>query len=114
MPAVRAASLYAACVLAFSLTLPLAAHAQSFNCRYAKTPDEVAICQSSYLSGLDQRMSTLYFRVRNRLNNGARFRLEAQQSRVLQERRGCGADRECIADVYRRRIEDLEQYDVGD
>ena len=39
-------------------------HAQdgpSFNCRYAKASDEVAICQSALLSKLDREMAQLHF-----------------------------------------------------
>ncbi len=69
--------------LAFTLALtlvPLTAHAQSFNCRYATKPDEVLICQSPVLGRLDERMSSLYFALRNRLSGGERRALEAEQA----------------------------------
>jgi hypothetical protein len=35
---------------------------------YAKTPDEVLICQNSRLSTLDEQMSSVFFRLRNALS----------------------------------------------
>jgi uncharacterized protein len=43
-----------------SLLLIQSAHAQSFNCRYARTPDEVAICEDARLSALVQFQRTLF------------------------------------------------------
>jgi len=39
------------------LLLVQSAHAQGFNCRYARTPDEIAICRDARLSQLDERLS---------------------------------------------------------
>ena len=50
------------------VVLTCSAHAQSFNCRYAKTPDEVAICGDPRLSQLDERMSRRFFTLRNELS----------------------------------------------
>lgn len=104
----RAAGLGAAGLLAFTLVLPLSAQAQSFNCRYARSADEVAICQSDRLSALDQRMARLYSRVRNSLYGAERRELEARQREWLQQRHECGSDIECIADIYQQRIGELQ------
>ncbi len=98
-----------ACLLVFSLA-PFAAQAQSFNCNRAQTADEVLICQDDRLSGLDERMSTIYFRLRNGLYGGERRSLEAEQLGWLRSRRDCGRDADCIADSYRRRIRELQAY----
>ncbi len=103
MSVLRAASL-----LAFVL-MPLSAEAQSFNCRYARSPDEVAICQNERLSGFDETMSQLFFRLRNEINGRERARLEADQADWLQSRNECGSDIDCIAQAYRRRIAELRQ-----
>lgn len=108
MLVVRAATF--ACSLAFALTLAHSAQAQSFNCRYAKSPDEVAICQSDRLSRLDQILARLYFSVRNRLYGGERAALEREQARWLRSRRDCGADIPCIAESYESRIQELREY----
>jgi len=104
MLAIRLAFLFA------FVLLPLAAQAQSFNCRYARTPDEVAICRSDRLSRLDEVMARLYFRLRNSLGGSERAALETEQAEWLQSRRECGADGACIADAYRRRIRELRAY----
>lgn len=109
MTALRAAGL-SACLLAFGLMLPPSAEAQSFNCRYARTPDEVAICQSDRLANLDQAMSRIYFRLRNSLYGREKARLEAEQSSWLRQRRDCGSDRGCIEEAYARRIQELRNY----
>ena len=36
----------------------------SFDCRYAKTPDEIAICHNPSLADDDRRMSSAYFHLR--------------------------------------------------
>jgi hypothetical protein len=49
--------------------LPATAEAQSFNCRYARQPDEVTICGDRRLSQLDERLSGRFYRLRNRLGS---------------------------------------------
>jgi uncharacterized protein len=100
------------CLLAL-LFVPLmswTAQAQSFNCRRAEQPDEVLICQSARLSALDERMSSLYFRLRNRLRGRARRVLEAEQQEWLQSRIACGRDYGCIESHYLTRIAQLLRY----
>ncbi len=96
--------------LALAAALPAGARAQSFNCRYAKSPDEVLICQDRRLAALDERMSSIFFRVRNRLFGQRRADLEADQAAWLRERMACGRDRACIEDAYLRRIQELLAY----
>jgi uncharacterized protein YecT (DUF1311 family) len=69
--------------------------AQSFNCRYAKTPDEVAICDNSSLAEMDVKMSNLYFGYRNFYHGPARRRLEADQAAWLKTRLDCGRNFIC-------------------
>ncbi|MCC2113016.1 MAG: DUF1311 domain-containing protein [Hyphomicrobiales bacterium] len=87
-----------------------AAVAQSFNCRYAKKPDEVLICQDRYLSGLDEEMSGLYFNVRKYLSRGHRKALEAEQAAWLRSRMRCGYDYGCVEGHYLDRISELRRY----
>lgn len=82
-------------------------HAQSFNCRYAKTADEVLICQDDQLSALDERMASIYSQVHQSLYGSQRLMLEAEQGTWLCSRMGCGRDRDCIAQAYQRRIQEL-------
>src|SRR5208282_3363980 len=91
-------------VLVASLTLAsvTTAGAQSFNCNYAKAPDEVMICNSPALSRLDEQMSVMYFQTRNSLSGVARAQLQNDQAAWLRGRQMCGGDPDCIADAYRR------------
>jgi uncharacterized protein len=100
-------------LLSFAFAVVVAgspAEAQSFNCRYAKAADEVLICQSPRLAGLDERMSSIYFRLRNSLPGRQRASLEADQAAWLRGRQACGRDGSCIEDAYRRRIQELLSY----
>jgi uncharacterized protein len=86
------------------------AAAQSFNCNLASKPDEILICQNPQLGALDEKMSSLYFQIRNRLTGAARSRLEADQTAWLERRFGCGRDAGCIRSLYESRIAQLENY----
>jgi len=109
MKSIRRAFMLVACTLVVIL-VPHTVQAQSFNCARASGADEVLICQSPVLSRLDERMSSLYFRLRNRLSGGERRSLEAEQAQWLRSRMGCGRDFRCVESGYRRRIEELQNY----
>lgn len=91
-------------------TLPQAAEAQSFNCRFARSADEVAICRDERLSRLDERMSSLFFRVRDDLGRRRARELDEDQDAWLRQRARCGPNYECIEHAYRRRIDELRDY----
>src|SRR5215467_6853943 len=99
-----------ASLFVFAVMMPVAAQAQSFNCRTAERPDEILICQSPRLRELDEIMASLYFSLRNRLYGAARAELEASQSAWLRSRIACGRDYGCIESHYRRRIRQLRNY----
>jgi uncharacterized protein len=80
------------------------AHAQSFNCNYAKTADEVAICQYPKLADMDIKLANLYFGYRNLSYGRDRQKLEATESFWLQYRHSCGRDAPCIARAYQDQV----------
>lgn len=86
------------------------ASAQSFNCLRAKTADEVLICQDAQLSALDERMSSMFFRLRNILSAGQSRFLEADQASWLRNGMSCGRDVDCIEAAYELRIRQLKAY----
>jgi uncharacterized protein len=88
-------------------SLSVNAHAQSFSCRSAKTPDEIAICQNKVLSELDEQMDTLFLARRAALSESQQALLTAQQQSWLRERMTCAADVSCIENAYRKRISQL-------
>lgn len=97
------------CVLLLSLgALGMSASAApSFNCRYAKSPDEVQICHDPRLSSLDEQMAALFFKLRNAMPPAKQARLDAEQQAWLRVRGSCGGDADCIAALYTRRIGQL-------
>jgi uncharacterized protein len=90
-----------------SLLFVSSAHAQSFNCRYARTPDEVTICEDARLSALDEHLSRRFFRLRDSLYGSDRARLDSDQTIWLNARHRCGSNPACIAASYRARIAEL-------
>ena len=88
-----------------------AANAQSFNCKYAKAPDEVAICHSPFLAAEDSEMANSYFSLRQYLlakgwTDGI-LPLEGGQRQWLKDRSQCGTDFHCLSQSYLSRLQDL-------
>ena len=104
---IRTIVLSAVILTAFSAQ---AVHPQSFNCRYAKKPDEVLICQNDRLGALDEEMSALFYDVRNSLSRRAREGLDEDQAYWLRSRMRCGYDYSCVESHYVDRIADLHRY----
>jgi uncharacterized protein len=68
------------------------------------------ICQDAQLAALDERMSSMFFRLRNILSPGQSRFLEADQGQWLRNRMTCGRDADCIEAAYDRRILQLKAY----
>ncbi|MCK0208835.1 hypothetical protein MWN33_12425 [Starkeya koreensis] len=105
----RVARALAAAALGLALAAA-PAHAASFDCGKAGTPDERAVCADPALSALDSEMGGLWFAY-SRLPmlmgaNGVRHD-EAQD--FLAARTACGADKACLGALYRARIAALKQ-----
>ena len=83
------------------------AQAQSFNCRYARSADEVLICQDARLAALDEQLAANYAHLRQQVFRTERKRLEQSQALWLKQRRDCGRDADCIAQAYEERIQSL-------
>ena len=83
------------------------AAAQSFDCGAAALSSEKAVCASARLSGLDERMSSLYDKLMTSLErDDQREGLRDYQMRFLATRNGCGRNAGCITGAY------LDQIDV--
>jgi uncharacterized protein len=98
--------------LAGAILMAFAAHAQaqSFNCRYAGTPAEVAICQDGQLGALDEEMARLYFDLINAGPNWAARRIKSEQRNFIRRRNACGYSGQCLLGTYRRRIQTLYEW----
>lgn len=83
---------------------PPAAGAQpSFNCRYARTRSETAVCENPDLAALDRQMSDAYFRALSASDPRQRGLLERTRGKFLRFRDSCRNDA-CIAGAYRGRM----------
>jgi uncharacterized protein len=83
--------------------------AQSFNCRYARHPDERAICHDPLLARLDEELASVYRRLFLRLPKEEGEQLYKEEDAFVILRSRCGAQRACIEESYRRRIRELEE-----
>ncbi len=81
------------------------AEGPSFDCARAFYPDEKAICASPTLSALDRRLSRVYFQARAVATDTKVFREE--QNQAIIDRRKCGSDKQCIANWYQQRMQQL-------
>ena len=96
----------------FSAALAVAgvAHAASFNCAKATTPDEIAICDSRALSEADVKMATLYgVRMGLPMLMGNRGAAQDEQRAFLETRGACGNEIVCLNAAYDQRIGELQQ-----
>ena len=92
----------------WAFTAP-SAYAASFNCAFAKTPPEVAICNDEELGSLDIQMARLYFTLKNRLPDSQSQQLKLEQRQFIKARNKCGFDEECMTNLYNGWISTLEQ-----
>jgi uncharacterized protein len=95
---------------ALVLTLASPARAASFDCNRARTADEIAICKSPLLSGLDSEMGGLWYAYRQfPFLMGMSGVRQDKANEFLQSRAKCVADEACLAKAYRARIQQLRE-----
>jgi uncharacterized protein len=92
---------------ALSTTLATSASAASFNCRYAKSPVEVAICQKPVLESYDEQVSRIFFGLQEDVSPREFRSVKAAQSRFIARRNRCGYNENCIAREHEIRIDAL-------
>jgi uncharacterized protein len=90
-----------------ALVMMSTAAAANINCHRDTAPAERIICANDDLLRMDERMSTLYFRLNNDVRRPVARRLLDNQRDWLYERNQCRSAR-CLRDMYRERIEALE------
>jgi uncharacterized protein len=79
----------------------------SFNCRAASAPAEIAICGDGQLAALDNQLAQQFSLRAMALPASATASFKAAQARWLQARNACGADKACLANSYRLRMQQL-------
>jgi uncharacterized protein len=87
---------------------PGPAQAQSFDCRAARYPDQLTICQDSRLARLDQQLATLYRREAGTLAPDQLEQFQRHEIFFLNARRRCGENNRCLEQSYRNRIQELQ------
>ena len=92
-----------------TFTTPAAAQ-PSFNCKLARTPDEIVICRTPVLQKRDRELAAVYTALRNRLTGAARAKLDADEAGWVKARGGCGSDPDCIEAAYDDQISLLQDY----
>lgn len=85
---------------------PEARSSPSFDCRYARTRSEQAVCASDELAALDRRMAALYSGAMADADAETRAVLRATRDRFLAFRERCSTDG-CIAETYRGRMAEI-------
>jgi hypothetical protein len=91
---------------------PAAAAKPSFNCRYARTRGEIAICKDRALAGLDREMAAQFNRALSGADPDQRAVLRRTRNRFLSYRDSC-TSASCIADAYRGRMREISDIMAG-
>ena len=85
----------------------------SFDCRFAKTPDELAVCASPQLAALDRKLSQLYYARVDELSGDGRKAFRREQGEWIARRSGCGSNANCVSQAYTARIASLQGASVS-
>jgi len=84
----------------------------AFNCRYARTRGEIAVCGDDGLALLDRRMTSVYVDALRNASPGQNVLLHQTRDRFLDYRDQCG-NNACIAGAYRDRIREISDIVAG-
>lgn len=85
----------------------------SFNCRYARTRSEIAVCNDAGLASLDRQMASQYVRAVQAADPEQQRLLQQTRLRFLRYRDGCRSN-DCVADAYRGRIQEIRDIVSGE
>lgn len=92
-----------------SASAPIRDASPSFDCRFARTPDEITICSNASLAAKDRRLDQAFKELSARLSVAARRGLVSRQHIWLRRRAACGAAVSCIDAAYETRILELRR-----
>lgn len=85
---------------------PSADTGPSFDCRYARTRSESAVCNNQGLAALDRQMAAQFGRALGTADAEQRALLQRTRTRFLRYREGCRSN-DCFADAYRGRMREI-------
>jgi uncharacterized protein len=84
----------------------------SFNCRYARTRGEIAVCRDSGLAALDRQMASQFYRALRVADPRQRATLTATRDSFLRYRDRCPSNA-CVAETYRGRMREIRDIMAG-
>ena len=84
----------------------------SFNCQYARTRGEIAVCNDAGLAGLDRQLAAQFTGAMTQADPEERAQLLSTRSRFITFRERCRSD-DCIADAYRGRMSEIRDILAG-
>jgi uncharacterized protein len=105
----RGPVLWMAGVLIASASLwPATSGAQNFDCRSARSPDELTVCRKPALARLDQELASLQRHDMDKLTKESRQAFKENDILFVKARRRCGTSQRCIEQSYRNRINEFQ------
>ena len=84
----------------------------SFNCRYARSSTEKAICGSPGLAAKDRQMASIYYAAMANSDAATKAHLRRSRDGFLQRRERCGSEA-CIVAAYNARISEIRSIADG-
>jgi hypothetical protein len=84
----------------------------SFSCSAASSPTERAICADETLWAKDRAISAIYLYARKDNNDEIRKRLLTVQREWLGVGNNCGANTNCLNQIYDQRLRELREIDI--
>ena len=91
---------------------PSATANPSFNCRFARSRGEIAVCGDSGLAALDRQMAAQFNSAMAQADSGQRSLLQRTRSDFLRYRDNCPSNA-CIAETYRGRMREIRDIMAG-
>ena len=91
---------------------PPATTSPSFNCRFARTRGEIAVCGDPGLAALDRQMASQFSTAMAQGDSRQRSLLQRTRSDFLRYRDNCPSN-SCIAETYRGRIREIRDIAAG-
>jgi uncharacterized protein YecT (DUF1311 family) len=91
---------------------PTVRSSPSFNCRYARTRSEKAVCSDGGLAALDREMAAQYLRAIANADARERRLLTSTRDEFLRHRDRC-TSKACIAQTYRGRMRQIGDIEAG-
>lgn len=84
----------------------------SFNCRFARSRGEIAVCNDPGLAALDRQMAAQFSTALAQADSGERALLQRTRADFLRYRDNCPSNA-CIAETYRGRIREIRDIMAG-